>query len=78
MACANAPKNKVRTLFYVKNAARKLVPEKGSSTMKKIGVIGTRTFVDQCNALAAKHGDRFRPPERLRKMADKGERFHRL
>ena len=43
-----------------------------------IDEIGSRSFVDECDALAAKHGERFRPPERLRRMADSGERFNAL
>ena len=40
--------------------------------------IGTKRFVEQCDALAAKHGNRFQPPQILRRMADNRERFHTL
>ncbi len=41
-----------------------------------IDEIGAATFVAQCNELAEKCGARFLPPQRLRNMASKGERFH--
>ena len=38
--------------------------------------IGTATFVQQLDALAAKYGDRFTPPKLLRDMAAAGEGFY--
>jgi 3-hydroxyacyl-CoA dehydrogenase/enoyl-CoA hydratase/3-hydroxybutyryl-CoA epimerase len=38
--------------------------------------IGAAEFVAQCDALAGRHGARFTPPERLRRMARAGERFY--
>ncbi len=41
-----------------------------------IDFMGTKTFVDLCDRLAAKYGDRFAPPALLRDMAQKGETFY--
>lgn len=38
--------------------------------------IGAAAFVAQCDELAARHGARFTPPERLRRMGQAGERFY--
>ena len=38
--------------------------------------IGAAAFVEQCDALAAKHGERFSPPQLLRDMAARGESFY--
>lgn len=38
--------------------------------------IGAQAFVEQCDALAARYGERFLPPQRLRVMAANGARFH--
>ena len=38
--------------------------------------IGTASFVEQLDALAQKHGDRFSPPQLLRDMAAKGDGFY--
>ena len=38
--------------------------------------IGAAAFVAQCDALAAKFGDRFTPPPSLREMAAKGESYY--
>lgn len=43
-----------------------------------IDEIGTAVFVAQCEELAAKFGERFQPPQRLRKMAAQGARFHEI
>ncbi|ESQ80670.1 3-hydroxyacyl-CoA dehydrogenase NAD-binding domain-containing protein [Asticcacaulis sp. YBE204] len=41
-----------------------------------IDSIGAAKFVEELDALAAKHGDRFAPPQLLRDMAAKGETFY--
>ena len=38
--------------------------------------MGVKAFVDLCDALAKKHGDRFAPPKLLRDMAQTGETFY--
>ncbi len=38
--------------------------------------IGAANFVRECDDLAARHGARFTPPERLRRMARDGHTFH--
>lgn len=38
--------------------------------------VGAAQFIAQCEALAERYGERFRPPQRLYDMARKGERFH--
>lgn len=43
-----------------------------------IDEIGAAAFVAQCDELAGKYGERFRPPQRLRTMAAQGERFHEI
>lgn len=40
--------------------------------------IGARAFVEQCDALAERYGERFLPPQRLRLMAANGARFHEV
>ncbi len=37
---------------------------------------GTKKFVEEADRLAAKYGDRFKPPQLLRDMAAKGESFY--
>ena len=39
------------------------------------GDLGLPAFVKRADALADKYGDRFRPTDRLREMAEKGESF---
>ncbi len=39
------------------------------------GELGLPAFVKRADALADKYGDRFRPTDRLREMAEKGESF---
>ena len=41
-----------------------------------IDFMGAKKFVALCDALAAKHGPRFAPPQLLRDMAAKGETFY--
>jgi 3-hydroxyacyl-CoA dehydrogenase/enoyl-CoA hydratase/3-hydroxybutyryl-CoA epimerase len=41
-----------------------------------IDTIGAAAFVQRCEALAAKHGERFKPNKLLRDMASKGETFY--
>lgn len=43
--------------------------------LQYINYIGVAAFVARADALAAKHGDRFTPPQLLRDMAAKGETF---
>ncbi|MBL8570505.1 MAG: enoyl-CoA hydratase/isomerase family protein [Phreatobacter sp.] len=45
-------------------------------TLSYIDNIGAKAFVAKCDALAAKHGDRFAPNKLLREMAAKGETFY--
>jgi 3-hydroxyacyl-CoA dehydrogenase/enoyl-CoA hydratase/3-hydroxybutyryl-CoA epimerase len=40
-----------------------------------IDTVGVRAFVQECDALAEAHGERFSPPKILRDMAEKGESF---
>ncbi len=42
-----------------------------------IDMVGVATFVKELDELAEKHGDRFKPTERLREMAANGEFFHK-
>ena len=37
---------------------------------------GNKKFVEECDALAEKHGERFRPNALLREMAAKGQTFY--
>jgi 3-hydroxyacyl-CoA dehydrogenase/enoyl-CoA hydratase/3-hydroxybutyryl-CoA epimerase len=46
-------------------------------TLSYIDGMGTKAFVALCDALAAKHGPRFEPPQLLRDMAATGETFYR-
>jgi 3-hydroxyacyl-CoA dehydrogenase/enoyl-CoA hydratase/3-hydroxybutyryl-CoA epimerase len=41
-----------------------------------IDTMGAAEFVKRCEALAAKHGERFQPNKLLRDMARKGETFY--
>ena len=45
-------------------------------TISQIHSTGVAAFVAQCNALADKHGERFRPPALLQKMAADGTQFY--
>jgi 3-hydroxyacyl-CoA dehydrogenase/enoyl-CoA hydratase/3-hydroxybutyryl-CoA epimerase len=45
-------------------------------TLSFIDGMGARAFVALCDALAARHGPRFEPPQLLRDMAAKGETFY--
>ncbi len=46
-------------------------------TLSWIDMLGTKRFVDMCQALEKKHGPRFKPPKLLVEMASKGESFYR-
>lgn len=50
-------------------------PQHGG-VLSYIQTIGVREFVQQCDALAKAHGERFAPPALLRDMAEKGEKFY--
>ncbi len=41
-----------------------------------VDTVGVAKFVEECDALAKKYGDRFAPPKLLRDMAAKGETFY--
>jgi len=41
-----------------------------------IDFMGTKAFVDLCDRLTARYGDRFAPPAMLREMAKTGETFY--
>ncbi|MDE2577344.1 MAG: enoyl-CoA hydratase/isomerase family protein [Hyphomicrobiales bacterium] len=45
-------------------------------TISYIDGMGAKAFVELCDRLAAKYGDRFAPPAQLREMAKKGESFY--
>ena len=45
-------------------------------TISHIHNTGIAAFVQQCEQLAASHGERFLPPQTLRDMAAKGEQFY--
>jgi 3-hydroxyacyl-CoA dehydrogenase/enoyl-CoA hydratase/3-hydroxybutyryl-CoA epimerase len=38
--------------------------------------MGSKAFVELCNRLAKKHGDRFKPGKLLRDMAKSGDTFY--
>jgi 3-hydroxyacyl-CoA dehydrogenase/enoyl-CoA hydratase/3-hydroxybutyryl-CoA epimerase len=46
-------------------------------TISYIDGMGAKAFVDLCNQLTKKYGDRFKPCKLLRDMAKKGETFYR-
>jgi 3-hydroxyacyl-CoA dehydrogenase / enoyl-CoA hydratase / 3-hydroxybutyryl-CoA epimerase len=41
-----------------------------------VDTVGIPKFIEECEALAAKYGERFNPPKLLRDMAAKGETFY--
>jgi 3-hydroxyacyl-CoA dehydrogenase / enoyl-CoA hydratase / 3-hydroxybutyryl-CoA epimerase len=45
-------------------------------TLSWIDMLGTKRFVELCQALEKKHGARFNPPKLLLEMASKGETFY--
>ena len=45
-------------------------------TMSYIDGMGAKAFVDLCNGLAKKYGDRFKPCKLLHDMARKGDSFY--
>ncbi len=45
-------------------------------TLSYIDGLGTKRFVEICERLAKKHGDRFKPTKLLKEMAKKGETFY--
>jgi 3-hydroxyacyl-CoA dehydrogenase/enoyl-CoA hydratase/3-hydroxybutyryl-CoA epimerase len=45
-------------------------------TASLIDGVGVKKFVEQCDALADKYGERFKPNALLREMAEKGETFY--
>jgi 3-hydroxyacyl-CoA dehydrogenase/enoyl-CoA hydratase/3-hydroxybutyryl-CoA epimerase len=45
-------------------------------TISYIDGMGTKAFVDLCNRLAKRHGERFKPPKLLRDLAKSGETFY--
>ena len=46
-------------------------------TISYIDGLGTKAFVDLCDRLAQKYGDRFKPTPLMREMAGKGETYYR-
>ena len=52
-----------------------IAPSTGGA-LSYIDFMGAKKFVALCDALAAKHGPRFAPPQLLRDMAAKGETFY--
>lgn len=51
-------------------------PSWTGGVLSYIDMLGTQAFVDICDRLADRHGDRFRPSNWLRRRAARGERFH--
>jgi len=45
-------------------------------TISYIDGMGAKAFVELCNGLAKRHGERFKPPKLLRDMAKNGESFY--
>jgi 3-hydroxyacyl-CoA dehydrogenase / enoyl-CoA hydratase / 3-hydroxybutyryl-CoA epimerase len=45
-------------------------------TISYIDGMGAKAFVEMCNGLAKRYGDRFKPPKLLRDLARKGESFY--
>jgi 3-hydroxyacyl-CoA dehydrogenase / enoyl-CoA hydratase / 3-hydroxybutyryl-CoA epimerase len=45
-------------------------------TISYIDGMGTKAFVELCNDLAKRHGERFKPPKLLRDLAKNGESFY--
>jgi 3-hydroxyacyl-CoA dehydrogenase / enoyl-CoA hydratase / 3-hydroxybutyryl-CoA epimerase len=45
-------------------------------TISYIDGMGTKAFVELCNGLAKRHGERFKPPKLLHDMAKNGESFY--
>ena len=41
-----------------------------------IDMVGAKTFVETCDVLAQKYGERFKPNKLLRDMAEKGDTFY--
>ena len=41
-----------------------------------IDMVGAKAFVEQCDKLAQKYGERFKPNKLLRDMAEKGDTFY--
>ncbi len=52
------------------------VPPFRGGTIGQIHTVGVATFVQQCDALTVKFGERFTPTKTLRDMAAKGEAFY--
>ncbi|WP_165976743.1 3-hydroxyacyl-CoA dehydrogenase NAD-binding domain-containing protein [Paraburkholderia silviterrae] len=50
-------------------------PSSRGGVLSHVDGVGTAEFVRQCDELAVRYGDRFRPPQSLREMAEKGLRF---
>ncbi|TAF63274.1 MAG: 3-hydroxyacyl-CoA dehydrogenase [Cytophagales bacterium] len=53
-------------------------PPYTGGVLSYIDMIGLAAFVKELDELAAKHGERFKPTERLREMAKNGETFHQV
>ncbi len=51
-------------------------PKWTGGPLSYIEQIGIARFVDECEALAAAHGPRFQPPDKLREMARQGDAFY--
>ena len=51
-------------------------PSWTGGTLSYIETVGLREFVAQCDALAERHGERFRPSAWLRARAEAGHLFH--
>ena len=51
-------------------------PKWTGGPLSYIEQVGVARFVEDCDRLAAEHGERFTPPEQLRRMAERGERYY--
>jgi len=45
-------------------------------TLSFVETVGIKTFVSECDRLAATYGERFKPTAKLREMADSGVGFY--
>ncbi|GAA4448345.1 3-hydroxyacyl-CoA dehydrogenase NAD-binding domain-containing protein [Nibrella saemangeumensis] len=53
-------------------------PPYTGGTLSFVEFVGTDNFVRECDRLADTYGERFRPTDRLRQLADHGENFHEM
>jgi len=51
-------------------------PPYTGGVLSYIDMTGVKQFVEECNELADKYGNRFKPTDGLKEMAAKGKRFY--